>query len=79
MTSPIQQITIRCPKCGLQFESWWRASINLALDDFDDAYVQAARVKTCPHCGQKVAMDMLVVSKDGTWLIDSEEDPSGEA
>jgi DNA-directed RNA polymerase subunit RPC12/RpoP len=69
MTSPIEDITIVCPGCGLLFEDWYRASINLALDDFDDAYLEEASTSTCPTCGYKVSHDVLVVREDGIWEV----------
>jgi predicted RNA-binding Zn-ribbon protein involved in translation (DUF1610 family) len=69
MTSPPEKITIKCPKCGKTFKDWWRPSINLALDDFDEAYLREATLKTCPHCGTKIQLDSLLVDKDGVWHI----------
>lgn len=70
MTSPIEKITITCPGCGLFFEGWHRASINLALDNFNDQYLDEATTSTCPHCGHKVSHAVLVVRKDGVWEIE---------
>jgi endogenous inhibitor of DNA gyrase (YacG/DUF329 family) len=67
MTSPPQDITIRCPACHREFRSWWRPSINLKMDHFDEKYMEEATVKTCPHCGQKVKLDTLIVDEDGVW------------
>ena len=39
MTSPIEQIEIRCPKCGTDYKDWYRASINLMLDDLNEEYL----------------------------------------
>lgn len=67
MTSPPQDITIRCPSCHEYFKSWRRPSINQMLDHFDEKYLKEATVKTCPHCGQKVKLDTLIVGEDGVW------------
>ena len=40
MTSPIEDITVQCPKCGHLYEDWFRASVNLDLDPFDSEYVE---------------------------------------
>ncbi len=36
MTSPPEEITITCPKCGETYKDWYTPSINLMLDDVDD-------------------------------------------
>ena len=66
MTSPPQQITLECPRCGERYEDWFRASLNLDLDDFSDEYVREATSATCPRCGHIVELDSLVV-RDGIW------------
>ena len=35
MSTPPEEITITCPDCGHVYKYWYRASINLALDDFE--------------------------------------------
>ena len=40
MTSPVEKIVVQCPECGKCYEDWWRPSINLQLDDFDDDYLR---------------------------------------
>ena len=69
MTSPPQDIIIRCPSCGEMFKDWWRPSINLQLDHFDDDYMKRATVKTCPHCQTEIRLDTLIVDEDGVWHI----------
>ena len=72
MTSPPEQITVECPGCGQSYRDWWRPSINLALDDFDEEYLDQASSATCDHCGMKVCLDTLIVRvEDGTWAISS--------
>lgn len=66
MTSPPKQITVECPSCGDRYEDWYRASINLDLDDFDDDYVRQATTATCPDCGHVVELVTLVVA-GGVW------------
>lgn len=33
-----------CPACGRVYSDWWRPSINLDLDDFDDAHLAEATI-----------------------------------
>ena len=70
MTSPPCQITIRCPSCALSFEDWWRPSINLQLDDFDQEYIKSATIKTCPGCGARILLETLIVDEEGIWHLD---------
>jgi RecJ-like exonuclease len=69
MSSPIETITLVCPTCQKQFETWYRASMNLKLDDFDEEYVREATVKTCPRCGAEVRLGSLIVGQDGVWML----------
>jgi hypothetical protein len=39
MTSPPENIRVKCPKWGKVYKDWYRESINLILDDFDDDYL----------------------------------------
>ena len=64
MTSPPEDITIKCPKCGHVYKDWWRPSINLGLDDFDEAYLIEATTSTCPKCGFRIEHSALMVGKD---------------
>lgn len=64
MTSPPRDIQVRCPQCGHLYEDWYRPSINLELDDFDDEYIEEASTATYPECGYKVDLDVLIVRKD---------------
>jgi predicted RNA-binding Zn-ribbon protein involved in translation (DUF1610 family) len=66
LTTPPKQITVQCPDCGRQYEDWYRASINLDLDDFDESYLREASTATCPDCGSVVELSTLVV-KGGIW------------
>ncbi len=69
MTMPPENITVVCPKCGKTYEDWYRASMNLQIDDFDEDYIEEASTATCPHCGYKVHLDVLVVADDGSWVM----------
>ena len=66
MTSPIENITVLCPKCWHLYEDWFRASVNLDLDPFDSEYVEQCSTATCPECQHKVNLDVLVV-EDGVF------------
>jgi len=67
MTSPPEQITVQCPACAHIYKTYYRASMNLTLDDFDDAYIEQMSTATCPSCGHRVSLDVLVVRGDGVW------------
>lgn len=72
MTSPVRKMDVECPRCGHVYQDWYRASLNLELDDFDDAYVEEASTATCPACGHKVAVSCLIVGEDGRWILDEQ-------
>jgi hypothetical protein len=61
MTSPPREVTVDCPKCGLRYQDWCRASINLDLESFDDEYLDRASSAVCPGCTHKVYFGTLVV------------------
>ena len=69
MTSPPEFVTVICPKCGNQYEDWYRPSVNLDLDDFDEKYLDECCSAVCPKCGHKVYFESLVV-KDGAFCIE---------
>ena len=50
MTSPPEEITVECPKCGHIYQDWFRGSVNLDLDDFDEEYLDQCSSATCPEC-----------------------------
>ena len=62
MTSPPQRISVECPQCEKIYEDWWRPSINLNIEHFDDEYLEKASTSTCPACGHKVSHSTLIVS-----------------
>lgn len=67
MTSPPEEVLVKCPQCGKIYKDWWRPSINLALDPFDAEYIEQATTSTCPDCKYKVRHEVLVVRKDGVF------------
>jgi len=69
MTSPPEKINVCCSSCGKIYEDWYRASINLGLDDFDDEYIEEATSSECKSCGHKVRHDSLIVGEDGIWRL----------
>lgn len=69
MTSPPEEIVIRCPECGHVYKDWHRASINLQLDPFDDDYIDKATSSTCPRCNCKVNHEALIVRPNEIWEI----------
>jgi len=69
MTSPVTTITVKCPRCGKVYGDWYRASVNLMLDDFDDDYPDECSRATCPDCGYTVKFETLVVDKEGTFIV----------
>jgi len=69
MTSPPEKIVVTCPACGHEYEDWYRASINLQLDDFDDDYMREATTATCPQCNTTVELGTLVVDRRGVWRL----------
>lgn len=67
MTMRPEQITVVCPNCGRRYTSWYRPSINLQLDHFTPEYVEEMSTATCPKCGHRVGLSVLVVREDGVW------------
>ncbi len=65
MTSPVEEIEVTCPDCGHSYHDWYRPSINLSLDDFDDEYLEEATTTTCPECRVKYDLGTLCVRRDG--------------
>ena len=71
MTTPIEQINVECSGCGHRYEDYYRRSMNLALDDFDDDYLDQMSTTTCPECGVKRSIGSLVVREvDNTWVFE---------
>ncbi len=62
MTSPVEEIGVTCPRCGHRWETYWRASINLTLgEEWTEEEIKAATTATCPECGQRSALGVLIV------------------
>jgi len=57
------------------YTDWYRASINLDLDSFDEEYIEAASTCRCPECGHTVRLDLLMV-KDDVWELSGRDDVS---
>lgn len=70
MSSPPENIRIKCPQCGCIYDDWWRPSINLGLDSFDEDYVKEASESKCPDCGFVVKHDVLVVDKNRIFHVE---------
>ena len=58
---------VECPKCGRSYQTFFRGSMNLELDDLDDEYIREMSTGTCPDCGHVVELGALVVERDGVW------------
>lgn len=64
MTSPPQLLTVECPRCGREYETAYRASINLDLgEEWTDEEIREATTGTCPACGFVVDLGTLVVER----------------
>ena len=44
------------------------------LDDFENEYIDECSSAICPQCGYKVEFDMLVVDREGTFVVSDEEE-----
>ncbi len=49
MTSPVEWVRVRCARCGLDYDTWYRGSLNLNLDNFDDDYIREATNRDVPE------------------------------
>jgi len=63
MTSPVEEVDVRCPRCGHEWTDWCRASVNLDLDPWaDEDYLEECATATCPECGlRSPIVDVLIV------------------
>ena len=68
MTSPVEAVTVTCPGCGKVYEDWFRPSVNLMLDNFDETYLDEASSATCPGCGLNVRFENLIVDGEGRFM-----------
>lgn len=75
MTSPCTQVEVRCPQCHKIYQDWYRASVNLSLDNFDDNYLDQCSSAVCPHCGFKVYFDTLTVTREGEFVFRYDDEP----
>src|SRR5262249_61550859 len=69
MTMPPEEISVECPECGLLYDSVYRPSMNLMLDNFDDEYIERMSTATCPSCGCKARLGVLVVNPPATFEL----------
>ena len=77
MTSPIEEIEITCLGRGNRYKDWFRGSINLDLDDFDDGYVEEATTSTCRTCTHKVSHNALIVEEGQFGELTAEDSSHG--
>jgi hypothetical protein len=81
VTSPPERIQVECPRCGREYEDWYRGSVNLDLEGWDandpevQEYLRECSTATCPRCGHVVELDMLVV-EGNVWRWGTAERPS---
>ena len=61
MTSPPEEIEVKCPECHRKYRAWYRPRLNSGLDDFAPEYIREVPRATCPHCGYKVDLSVLMV------------------
>ena len=61
MTSPVERVRVVCPSCGVEFDDWFRPSVNTGIEPVDETYLRAASTATCPRCGHVVELDVLIV------------------
>ena len=54
----------------LYYDDWYRASLNLDVEEFDYEYMRDASTATCPRCGHTVELDSLVI-EHGVWRLGS--------
>ena len=70
MTSPPAQVTVECPRCGHVYRDWWRPSINLDLDEFDDAYLdKASPTRATPEVPMNGAFFATLVKFAGIAVV----------
>lgn len=68
MIMPPETVDIICPECGHQYQDWYRPSVNLNLDSFDDEYLDKCSSAVCPQCEHKVYFSTLTV-KDNVFYF----------
>lgn len=78
MTMPLEMIQVRCPRCGTEWEDWFRPSINLGLGEkFSKRYLREATSAVCPNCHKFINLGSLIVDEEGVFhyggLVDDAE------
>ena len=68
MTSPPAPVQVNCPKCAHTYKDWYRPSVNLDLDSFDEEYLDQCSSAVCPNCKHKVRFENLTV-KNGVFYL----------
>src|SRR5829696_5732290 len=69
MTSPAGVIAVDCPACQAPYETSYRASVTLTLEDFSEEYLDEIQSGTCPACGHRADIGGLIVGQDGIWRV----------
>jgi hypothetical protein len=67
MSTPPEFIVVWC-HCGAVYRDWFRPSINLSLDHFDDDYIERASSITCPNCRSYSRMGTLLTRFENRHL-----------
>ncbi len=68
MTSPPEQVEVRCPNCETVYKDWYRPSINMMIEDWTDEELREATTATCPSCSHTVDFGGLIVRPD--WVLE---------
>jgi len=64
VTTPMYEVEVECPRCGLDYTAWRRDSINLMLSPMTEAEIEAQLSTTCPSCGYRDFGVGLVVDRE---------------
>jgi hypothetical protein len=67
MSSPPELILVWCP-CGALYRDWWRPSMNLSLDNFDDDYIERMSSTSCPNCRSHSRLGTLLARFENDHL-----------
>jgi hypothetical protein len=68
----MSSITIRCPACGENYETWRRGSSNAVFHPAlatDPEYLREWRSVACPGCTHVVELGLLVLDDDDVWRV----------
>jgi hypothetical protein len=64
MTSPIREVEVVCPDCGVEFRDTYRPSVNVSLgEDWTQEDLDAATTVRCPACDWNGEPETLIVGK----------------